>query len=161
MEKPEPISIGGTQYRISKVKLEDFDLVWDSGIRLLTVAIRSGADVDLDSLAESGSFSLAELDMKALSEAIDAARDVLGWKFIYKELGPVMARHCTVVAYGPDGQEIPRRLDACWSQHWNERGAKAVILWTLEALKVNCADFLDGFAGMLAGPAQAQVKEIA
>ena len=136
MRDTKKVSIGSDEYKITPVPLEDFDLVWDSAIRLLAVGAKS-AEGMLDK--DVSEISLADVDLGALSIALSEVRDVLGWKFLYRELGPTLAKHCELIS-----SERPRRLDAIWSEHWNERGPLALLQWVVEALKVNCSDFLDG-----------------
>lgn len=134
--------VGKQSYNIRRVPMEEFDDVWDSAILLVSSAIkgaRGAGGVD-------GEISFADLDLGSVGDALAEARSVLGWKTIYKVLGPTMAKHCEL-----DNPDMPSRMDAIWNDHWNEHGPGAFLQWLIEALKWNCADFLDGAAKLLRG----------
>lgn len=137
------VEIDGVEYDLGLVPMEDFDPLWAVALEVIAVVVDGAQGADLS----SGTVKLTDLNLGSVADAIGKAKKNLGWKFIYNDLGLLLAKHCTV-----QNGEIEERLDAVYSEHFDEMRAFHFMKWLVEAVRHNTGDFFDGLGSILGGP---------
>jgi len=137
------VEIDGVEYGLGLVPMEDFDPVWAVVLEIIATIVDGAKGVDLT----KGSIKLSDIDMGAVAEAIQKSKKSLGWAFVYKELGGLLAKHCTVTR-----GDLEERLDAVYDEHFDELRAFHFMKWLVEAVRHNTGDFFTGLGSILGGP---------
>lgn len=137
------VEIDGVEYGLGLVPMKDFDPLWAVVLEVIAAIVDAAKGADLS----SGTVKLTDLDLGAVSDALQKAKRNFGWGFVYGELGGLVAKHCTVTR-----GEIEERLDAVYDEHFDEKRAFHFMRWLAEAVRHNTGDFFDGLGSILGGP---------
>lgn len=137
------VEIDGVEYGLGLVPMADFDPLWAVVLEVIATVVDGAKGVDLT----KGTIKLSDLDMGAVAAAIQKTKANLGWRFVYGELGGLLAKHSTVTR-----GELEERLDAVYDEHFDEKRAFHFMKWLAEAVRHNTGDFFDGLGSILGGP---------